>query len=101
MLHAKIHTKDLGKLHYFLGLELTYLSNGIHINQKKYILDLVSEYELLGSKPSKIKIDRNLDFRSPQSEELSDSNIYRKLISKLIYLTISRVDITYLVNTLS
>lgn len=98
ILHTKFHTKDLGKLRYFLGLELTYLPIGIHINQK-YILDLLSKYGLLGSKPSKIPMDRNIDFRSPQHEVPSDPTIYWTLVGKLIYLTFSRADITYPINT--
>lgn len=35
--------KDLGKLSYFLGLELDYLTNGLLITQNKYILDLLKK----------------------------------------------------------
>jgi histone deacetylase 1/2 len=33
--------KDLGKLHYFLGLEVTYPGNGLALSQQKYSQDLL------------------------------------------------------------
>ncbi|XP_051135002.1 uncharacterized mitochondrial protein AtMg00810-like [Andrographis paniculata] len=43
--------KDLGKLGYFLGLEVTYPSSGLFLSQSKYARDILIRAELLDSKP--------------------------------------------------
>ena len=42
-LHSQFHTKDLGMLRYFLGVEVMRSKHGIFLSQRKYVLDLLSE----------------------------------------------------------
>lgn len=39
--------KDLGEIHYFLGLEVLKQSNGFLINQHKFLVDILSEFHCL------------------------------------------------------
>ena len=48
-LQQQFHTKDLGKLRYFLGIEVARSQTGINLSQRKYALDLLEETGLLGS----------------------------------------------------
>lgn len=43
--------KDLGHLHYFLGVEVTYFGNQMFLNQAKYALDLLKHTKFLDAKP--------------------------------------------------
>ena len=43
--------KELGKLKYFLGIEVAHSRHGIFISQQKYVLDLLIETGKLGCKP--------------------------------------------------
>jgi len=44
--------KHLGKLKYFLGVEVAQGPKGIFLCQWKYALDIISESGLLGAKPA-------------------------------------------------
>ena len=38
--------KDLGHLHFFLGVEVKYFEGGIHLNQSKYVVELLTKTEM-------------------------------------------------------
>ena len=59
VLLTKFEVKDLGKLKYFLGMEVAQSKEGIVVSQRKYTLDLLSEVGMLGSKPTNVPIDFN------------------------------------------
>lgn len=67
-LQLMFNIKDLGQLHYFLGIEVSHFDQGIFLSQRKYRLDIINEHGLLGSKPSLIPIQRNIDWRLDQSD---------------------------------
>ncbi|GJS43065.1 ribonuclease H-like domain-containing protein [Tanacetum coccineum] len=96
---SKFMIKDLGKLIYFLGIEVVDTNKGICLNQRKYVLDLLSEYGMLACKPaktplmSKLVISNEASDKDPLLENITD---YQKLMGKLIYLTNTRLDISYL-----
>ena len=51
--------KELGRLKYFLGIEVAHSRHGIFISQQKYVLDLLTEIGKLGCKPMEIPIEQN------------------------------------------
>ncbi|RDX72364.1 putative mitochondrial protein, partial [Mucuna pruriens] len=79
MLHSTFHMKELGHLTYFLGLELVGLTNST----------LVDSLEV------------NVKYRREESDILDDPTQYYKLVSSLIYVTITRLDISFVVHTIS
>ena len=42
----KFSTKDLGPLHFFLGIEVNYFEGGIHLNQSRYGADILAKTEM-------------------------------------------------------
>jgi hypothetical protein len=50
-LGAKFDIKDLGRLHYFLGVEVHYHPTSIHLTQNQYTVDLLKRSNLLDCKP--------------------------------------------------
>ncbi|GKD97580.1 ribonuclease H-like domain-containing protein, partial [Tanacetum coccineum] len=103
-LKTKFMIKDLGKLKYFLGIEVLETPSGICLNQRKYCLELIDEFGLLASKPSYIHMQPNISLSSEPKDDdslLENFTDYQKLIGKLIYLTTTRPDIAYTVSCLS
>ena len=94
-------TKDLGKLHYFLGIEVARSKASISLSQRKYTLDILQDRGYLGSKPVATHMEPNLKLMPDKGDFVDDPNTYRKLVSKLIYLTITRPDISYVVSIVS
>ncbi|GKE62419.1 hypothetical protein Tco_1512786, partial [Tanacetum coccineum] len=74
------------------------------LSQRKYCLDLLSEYGLLACKPSATPLEQNLAIRNERTDIdkiLDYITEYQRLIGKLIYLTHTRPDISYSVHCLS
>ena len=51
LFHHQFSLKDLGHLHYFLGLEVHRIPITIHLSKKKYITDLLTRAAMLDAKP--------------------------------------------------
>nr|ADK92880.1 retrotransposon 4 protein [Hypericum perforatum] len=99
-LHNRFDIKDLGKLKYFLGVEFAYLSKGVFMGQRKYVLDLLKESGKLKSKPVSTLIETN--FNVPKDSPLiADVHRFQRMVGRLIYLTITRPDITFAVSLIS
>ncbi|KAL0744718.1 hypothetical protein Bca101_101223 [Brassica carinata] len=75
------------------------------MSQRKYTLDLLKDAGALGGKTAKMPMEDG--YKVPRKGELEDSKplqdpkLYRKLVGKLIYLTITRPDICFAVNQVS
>ena len=59
-LFSHFQTKDLGKLKYFLGIEITQFNSGVVISQRKYTLDILTETGMLDCKPVDTSMDPNV-----------------------------------------
>ncbi|WVZ03114.1 hypothetical protein V8G54_023920 [Vigna mungo] len=101
MLNSNFHMKELGHLNYFLGLEVHYHPEGIFVNRHKYIQDLVQLAGLTNATPVDTPMEVNVKYRRHEGELLDDPTQYRKLVGSLIYVTITRPDISYDVHTVS
>ncbi|XP_018730430.2 uncharacterized mitochondrial protein AtMg00810-like [Eucalyptus grandis] len=109
-LHSTFNIKDLGPPKYFLGIEIARSNQVISLSQRKFALEIISEVGLSRCKPAVIPIEQNTkltiaDYDAGLSQQndpvLRDPLGYQKLIGKLIYLTMTRPDISYAVQTLS
>ncbi|CAH9086804.1 unnamed protein product [Cuscuta europaea] len=100
-LFSKFQTKDLGKLKYFLGIEVAQSRNGIVLSRRKYALDILQEADMLDCRPVDTPMDPNVKLVSEQGDLLPNKERYRRLIEKLNYLTITRPYISFAVSVLS
>ena len=93
--------KDLGKLQYFLGMEIARSREGISVSQRKYVLDLLKETGMLGCKPADTLMDTNVKLDSKKASKLIDKGRFQRLVGKLIYLSHTRPDISFAVSYVS
>lgn len=90
----------MGNLKYFLGIEIARSHKGLFLSQRKYVLDLLRETGKLGAKPANIPMDFSQKVTT-DNEPLKDIGMFQRLVGKLIYLTITRPDISYAVSYVS
>lgn len=99
-LQQRFAIKDLGVLKYFLGIEMATSHKGLFLNQRKYVIDLLKEANMSNAKPAITPLDSKLKL-SLEGTPLTNISYYQRLVGKLIYLTITRPDITYSVSIAS
>jgi len=71
------------------------------MSQRKYVMDILDDTGLTGTNPEKFPIEQNLKLTFTDGDLLRDPTKYHKLVGRLIYLTITRPNIVYLVRALS
>ena len=99
-LHDQFHTKDLGMLKYFLGVEVMRRKRGIFLSKRKYMLDLLSETRKMAAKSCQSPMAPSLHLIR-EGELFEDPKIYKRLVGKLNFLTITHLDIAYSVSVVS
>ncbi|MED6160795.1 hypothetical protein PIB30_118207 [Stylosanthes scabra] len=94
--------KDLGNLHYFLGLEILHLQDGrLHVSQQKYAKELVERAGMLDANPMPTPMISSLKLYQGDSKPCEDPRQYRSIVGALQYLTTTRPDLAYSVNKVS
>ena len=97
-LSQQFEMKDLVHLSYFLGLEITHSTDGLYITQAKYASELLSRAGLTDNKTVDTPVELNAHLTPSGGKPLSNPSLHRRLVGNLIYLTITRPDISYAVH---
>jgi hypothetical protein len=92
--------KDLGPLHFFLGIEVKRNSQGLVLSQSRYASDILSRSGMANCKAidTPLSSTEKLSVTEGRSLSMDDSTRYRSLVGALQYLTLTRPDISFAVN---
>jgi hypothetical protein len=100
-LAAEFEMKDLGLMHYFLGFEVWQSQERIFLNQGKCAVEILKRFDMLECKSMNTPMETKLKLLVDTSSELIDAMLYRQIIGSLMYLTNTRPNICFSMNTLS
>ena len=100
-LNQHFEMKDLGHLSYFLGLEITHSTDELYITQAKYVFELLSRVGLTDSKTVDTPVELSVHLTPLGGKPLSNLSLYKRLVGSLIYFTVTRPDISYVVHQVS
>ena len=78
---SEFKIKDLGRLKYFLGIEVAHSKEGIFISQQKYIIDLLTETGMLGCKAIDTPIEPNHKLGEILEDSVVDKGCYQRLVT--------------------
>nr|GEW39646.1 putative RNA-directed DNA polymerase [Tanacetum cinerariifolium] len=98
---AEFEIKDLGNLRYFLGIKVMRSPQGIFSCRKKYILDLLAITRMIDCKPAGTLMITNQKLFMKTKAKLTNRDRYQRMVGKLIYLSHTRLDISYAVGVVS
>ena len=100
-LSQQFEMKDLRHLNYFLDLEITPSTDDLYITQAKYASELLSQARLTNSKTVDTPVEFNAHLTPSREKPLSNPSLYRRLVGNLVYLIVTRLDISYVVHQVS
>ena len=90
--------KDLGLLHYFLGIEVVRRPDGFFLHQQRYAHELLDRVGMLNCKPAPMPVDTKAKVSALEGSPASDAAFYRSIVGALQYLTLTRPDLQYAVQ---
>jgi hypothetical protein len=73
-------------MHYFLGIEVWQILENIFLNQGKYVVEILNNFDMLECKSMTTPMETNLNLLVDTLIELVDATLYRQIIGLLMYL---------------
>ena len=96
---SNFEMKDLGMMHYFLGLEVRHRTDEIFLSQGNYTMGILKKFSMTECKTTVMDLKKMNDASIDPCD--IDPHLYRQLIGSLMYLVNTRLDICYAVNVLT
>lgn len=98
---TKFEMSDLGKLSYYLGIEVVQHNGCITLNQSRYAQKILEETGMSNSNAVQIPMDAGLKMAKSEHEREIEATSYRKTVGCFRYLLHTRPDLSYCVGVLS
>nr|GEV62455.1 retrovirus-related Pol polyprotein from transposon TNT 1-94 [Tanacetum cinerariifolium] len=92
---SKFKMSMMGKISFFLGLQISQSPRGIFINQSKYALESLQKYDFDSCDPVDTPMVEKSKMDEDKERKAVDPSHYRSMIGTLLYLTASRPDLQF------
>ena len=99
-LKTEFEVKDLRIMRYLLGMEVAQNKEGLFISQRKYTLNLLKETGMLACRPTGTPLEKGWNVEEKEDTPVEKER-YQRLVGRLIYLSLTRPDIAYVVSVIS
>jgi hypothetical protein len=92
---------DLGRMKYFLGVEVVQGSEGIFINQRKYANEVLERFGMEHCNPVKNPVVPGFKLGKDEDGTSVDATTYKQMVGSLMYLNATRPDLAYVLSLIS
>ncbi|RDX88499.1 hypothetical protein CR513_29897, partial [Mucuna pruriens] len=92
---------DLGKMRFFLGIEVLQKPGGIFVCQQKYANDVLKKFAMSESKPVKSPIVPGSKINRDVDGVIVDDTYFKQIVGSLMYLIVIRPDVMFSVSLIS
>ena len=93
--------RDLGLLHYCLGVDVWQTGSNIFISQTKYARSLLDKFRMIACKISSTPMEKVLKLLAKFDSKAVNESVSKQVVGSLIYLTTSRPDLSFFVSYIS
>lgn len=100
-LRVEFTIKDLGPVHFFLGIQVTCTDDGFFLAQEQYANDVLDCAGMTDCKPASTPVDTKSKLSSSTGNLFTDPTFYRSIVGALQYLALTRSDLAYAVQQAS
>jgi hypothetical protein len=97
-LHTEFAMKDLGDLHFFLGISVRRTPDDLFLSQRQYAVDLLQRAGMSECHPTATPVDARAKLSASDGAPVKDPTEYRSLAGTLQYLTLTRPELAYAVQ---
>lgn len=98
---SEFDMSDLGRMRYFLGIEVVQSSRGIFICQRRYACEVLARFGMENSNAVKNPIVPGIKLSKNEEEARVDSTMFKQVVGSLMHLTSTRPDLMYGVSLIS
>jgi hypothetical protein len=98
MMESEFHMSMMRELTFFLGIQVKQTKQGTFVHQAKYTKDLMKKFNKAELKPVSTPMSSMASLGPDEDGEAVDQREYRSMIGSLLYLTVTRLDIQFIVG---
>jgi len=92
---------DLGKMKFFLGVEIVQNDEGIYLSQRKYTLEILERFGLENANSVRNPMVPGMKLMKNEDGEQVNMTRYKQMVGSLMYLSVTRPDIMFVVGLIS